>query len=813
MAFGPVVQTPVEDAELVSEDGIEVEIVEDGEEDFFEEEAPPLDHYANLAEEIEDDEKNKISSELLEAYDQDVKSRSDWADAYAKGLDLLGMKVEARTSPWQGASGVFHPILTETIIRFQAQAMGELFPASGPARMKLVGTPTPELMKQGERVEKEINYQTTEEMEEYRDETEQMLFGLPLAGTAFKKIFYDPILSRPTSMYVPAEDLVVSYGATNLAVASRYTHVMKKTPVEIEQLQHVGFYSDVDLGTPAPEYNDIKTKYDEIEGSKPSVTDDDRHTILEIHVNLDMPEPFEDEDGLSRPYIVTIDKSSTEVLAIRRNWLEDDSQKKKRQHFVHYKYLPGMGFYGTGLIHILGGLTRTATSILRQLIDAGTLANLPAGLKTRGLRIKGDNTPFYPGEFRDVDVPGGTIKDNVAFLPFKEPSTVLYQLLGNVVEEARRIGSVADTELTKLSGEMPVGTTFAILEKQMKVMSGIQARLHASLKKELKLISNIIYSNMDEVYAWDAEGDFSRTEDFDGRVDVIPVSDPNAATTAQRVVSHQAALELSQSAPHLYNMGKLHRQMLDVLGIDNAEEIVKLPEDINPSDPVTENMAILKQEPVKVFAYQDHEAHIRVHMAAAQDPKILQMVGQSPFASAIQAAMASHITEHVAHEYRKQIEKQLGVSLPDPEAPMPDDVEVEVSRLAADAADKLLGKHKAEAAHEEAMKQQADPLTQIQQKELALKEQKQKNDNEIELMKVQLDAVRSGANIAHMRERLTSEEARAAITGAIKLATELDKETKTAIEGAKLGISAVKELKGEADEQQRGRTDKKGTQE
>ena len=698
------------------------------------------DHNSNLAEFIEDSDLEEMASNLVEDFESDRTSRKEWSRSYVKGLDLLGMKIEERTQPWEGASGVFHPLLSEAIVRFQAQAMGEIFPAAGPVRTKVVGKQTKEKNEQSKRVEHEMNYMLTEEMTEYRDEMEQMLFRLPLAGSAFKKVYYDPIMERPCSMFVPAEDFVVSYGASDLMSCSRYTHVMKKTENQVRELQVNGFYRDVELPEPSRDDSDIQEKYDEMDGSEAVYDEDDRYTILEMHVDLDMPEPFEDKDGLARPFIVTIDKSSRTILSIRKNWYESDEKKTKRQHFVHYRYLPSLGFYGTGLIHLIGGLAKSATSILRQLIDAGTLSNLPAGLKARGLRIKGDDSPLMPGEFRDVDVPGGAIRDSITFIPYKEPSSVLYQLLGNIVEEGRRIGSIADVQVGNMNPNAPVGTTLALLERSMKVMSGVQSRLHAALKKELRILAKCIHDFMPSEYSYEIEGDFSRTRDFDGRIDVIPVSDPNASTMAQRVTQYQSALQLAQQAPQLYDMGKLHRQMLEVLGIQEADTIIKLPEDIKPKDPVAENMAIMKQEPVKAFKYQDHEAHIAVHTAAAQDPKIQQIIGQSPFASAIQNALAAHITEHVAFQYRAEIEQQLGVPMPDEEKPLPDSVEEELSRITAKAAAAVLEKSKKEVAEQEALAKQQDPLTIIQQKEMALKEAEFAHKKEMDLAKLQVEA-------------------------------------------------------------------------
>ncbi len=802
--------TPFEVEDDVQEEAVQVEIVnpeavsvetEDGgiiidfEGEMTEELLGGEGHDQNLAEVIDEDVLQSMASELVSDFKADQESRSDWAKAYVKGLDLLGMKVEDRQQPWAGASGVFHPILTEAVVRFQAQAMGEIFPPAGPVRTKIVGKNDTEKKDQAFRVENEMNYLLTEEMSEYRDEMEQMLFKLPIAGSAFKKVYYDPLMERPCAMFVPSEDFVVSYGASDLKTCPRYTHVMKKTSNEVLQLQVNGFYRDVELPDPQPDYSDIKQKDNELSGEESVIEDDDRHTILEMHVDMNMPEEFDDPDGIARPYVITIDKTSTEILSIRRNWYEDDEKKKKRMHFVHYRYLPGLGFYGTGLIHLIGGLAKSATSILRQLVDAGTLSNLPAGLKARGLRIKGDDAPLMPGEFRDVDVPGGAIRDSITFIPYKEPSSVLYSLLGNIVEEGRRIGSVADVQVGDTNPQAPVGTTLALMERSMKVMSGVQARLHAALKQELRILAKIIHDYMPEEYSYEMDGDFNRTKDFDGRVDVVPVSDPNAATMSQRVMQYQAALQLAQQAPQLYDMGKLHRQMLEVLGISEASDIIKLPDDIKPKDPVSENMAILKQEPVKAFMYQDHEAHIQVHMTAMQDPKIQQIVGQSPFAGAIQSAMAAHITEHVAFQYRKEIQLQLGVEMPSEDQPLPEDTEEEISRLAAEAAQKLLGKNQAEAAQQQAEEAAKDPLTVIQQRELQIKEAELKHKIEMDRASLDLDATTKIGNLDLQAERIKSENKRAGASIGARIATELDKEQrKDKREGAKLGLEIAKEL-------------------
>jgi len=780
---------------IESEDG---SIIVDFEGEISEDLLGP-DHDSNLAEFMDDADLQALGSDLVEEFLADRQSRKDWARAYVRGMDLLGLKIEDRQQPWAGAAGVFHPLLTEAVVRFQAQAMGELFPASGPVRTKILGKMTVEKFKQAQRVETELNYLLTEVMQEYRDETEQLLFKLPLAGSAFRKVYYDPIRERPAAMFVPAEDFVVAYGAADLDTCPRFTHVMKKTANEVVELQVAGFYRGVDLPDPTPDRTDIQEKYDELDGETAVFDSDDRYTLLEMHVDLDLPGELADPDGVARPYVVTVDKTSQTVLSIRRNWYEDDEKRRKRQHFSHYRYLPGLGFYGTGLIHLIGGLAKSATSILRQLIDAGTLANLPAGLKARGMRIKGDDTPLMPGEFRDVDVPGGAIRDAITFLPYKEPSGVLYQLLGNIVEEGRRIGSVADIQVGDMNAQAPVGTTLALMERSMKVMSGVQARLHAAMKKELRLLARVVHDYMPSEYAYEMDGDFDRVQDFDQRVDVIPVSDPNASTMAQRIMQYQSALQLAQQAPQLYDMGKLHRQMLEVLGIQDADDIIKLPDEIKPKDPVTENMALLKQEPVKAFAYQNHEAHIQTHMAAMQDPKIMQLVGQSPFASAIQSAMMSHITEHVALMYRSQVQRKLGVELPDPEAPLPDDVEFELSGLVAEAAQKLLQQDQAEAKQAEAKKQAEDPLTQIQQRELAIKEMELKHKVEMDKAKLELEKTKATENADLQELRIRSEDRRAGAQLGARLAAELDRaQRKDKLEGAKIGLAIAKELNADA---------------
>jgi hypothetical protein len=781
------------DAITIEEDDGSVTVIMDPD---MQEDIMGPDHNSNFAEFLDEDELDSIGSELVDQFTSDRESRKDWARVYMKGLDLLGLKIEDRDQPWPGACGVYHPVLIEAVVRFQAQAITELFPAGGPVRTKIMGHVNEEKIKQASRVEHEMNYQLTENMSEYRDEMEQMLFRVPMAGSAFKKAYFDPMLERPVSMFVPAEDFVVSYGAADLLTADRYTHVMKKSQNDVRKLMVNGFYRDIELPEPAPEFSDIEEKYNELEGeSSVGIEDDDRHTILEMHVDYDLPEPYSDPDGIARPYVITIDKSSRTVLSIRKNWFEDDTKKQKREHFVHYRYLPGLGFYGIGLIHLIGGLAKSATSILRQLVDAGTLSNLPAGLKARGLRIKGDDSPLSPGEWRDVDIPGGAIRDNIYPLPYKEPSGVLYNLLGNIVDEGRRIGSVADVDISSANQNAPVGTTLALLERSLKVMSGVQARIHHSFKKELKILAQIIHDHMPATYDYDLDGQFSRVDDFDRRVDVTPVSDPNSATTSQRIIAYQAALQLAQQAPQLYNLGMLHRQMLETLSIPNADEIVKLPEDIKPNDPVTENMMILKQEPTKAFAYQDHEAHIATHMAMMNDPKIREIVGQSPFAGAIQGAIVEHVTEHVALQYRKEVEKQLGVPLPESEVLLPEDVERDLAPLIAQAAEKVLQKDQAEAAQKQSQEEQQNPLTQIQQREIALKEAEFNHKREMDMAKLQAEIQNKEASREVELERISSQERQEGARLGVRVASEKDKlDREEQMEGVKLGVEIAKSI-------------------
>ena len=756
-------------------------------------------HDSNLAEFMSEGDLDALASELVAQFESDRNSRADWEDAYIRGLDLLGLKFEDRSTPWEGACGVFHPMLSEAVIRFQAQTIQEIYPASGPVKTSIVGKLTDDKVKQAHRVENYLNYLITQRMTEYRTETEKLLFSLPIAGSAFRKVYFDPNMDRPCAMFVPAEDFVVSYGASDLSTCERATHVMKKTSNEIRKLQVAGFYSNFDLPPPAPDISEIQQKYNRLTGDSENYEFDNRHTLLEMHVDIDLL-GFEDTDrgaptGIALPYVVTIDKSSRTILAIRRNWYEDDPKKLKRDHYVHYQYLPGLGFYGFGLVHMIGGLSKSATSLLRQLVDAGTLANLPGGLKSRGLRIKGDDTPIMPGEFRDVDVPGGAIRDNISFLPYKEPSNVLYQLLGDIVQEGRRFASAADVKASDINGEAPVGTTLAVLEREMKVMSAVQARVHAAVSSELKILSEIVKDYGPGTYPYDLEDGQVMVEDFDDRVDIIPVSDPNAGTMAQRIMQYQAALQLAASAPQMYDMPLLHRQMLDVLGIQDADKIVPTENDIKPTDPVTENMNILNGDPVKAFIYQDHEAHIQVHMAATENPEMQKLIKKAPNAKAMQAAMSAHIAEHVAFAYRAKIEQQLGVALPGPDEKLPEDIELRISRLVAPAADQVTGKAQMMAQAEQNAKQMQDPIVQMQQKELAIKEQQAVAKAQSEMAKIQVDLEKSRNKSMVDLQKMEQQERIESARLASKMATQQSKdESQKEIEGFKAGFNAIRDL-------------------
>ena len=762
------------------------------------------DFYDNLAEEIDDRELSSIASELLEGFEGDIASRKDWIQTYVDGLELLGLKIEERSEPWEGACGVYHPLLSEALVKFQAETMMSIFPAAGPVKTHVIGKETPEKKAAAERVQEDMNYELTEVMQEYRPETERMLWGLGLAGNAFKKVYEDAQLGRQVSMYVPAEDMVVPYGASSLESADRITHVMRKTENELRALQVAGFYRDVDLGEPANVLDEVEKKIAEKLGFRAS--SDDRYKILEMHVNLDL-DGYEHTDengeptGIALPYIVTIEKGTSTVLSIRRNWEPEDEKHKKLQHFVHYGYIPGFGFYCFGLIHLIGAYAKSGTSLIRQLVDAGSLANLPGGFKTRGLRVKGDDTPIAPGEFRDVDVPSGVMRDNIMPLPYKEPSQVLMALLNQIVEEGRRFANTADLQISDMSAAAPVGTTLAILERTLKVMSAVQARIHYSLKQELKLLKKIIAENAPLDYDYEPEEGSRKAKQSDyHNVDVIPVSDPNASTMAQKIVQYQAVMQLAAQSPNLFNMPLLYRQMLDVLSIKNAHKLIPLPEDMKPKDPVTENQDILMMKPAKAFQYQDHTSHITVHMSAMKDPKILQLLQGNPMAQQLQSAMMAHINEHLGFQYRVEIEKQLGISLPAQKDESGDDinmdpeVEARLAPLLAQASQRLLQQNQAQAAQQQAQQQAQDPLVQMQQKELQIKQAEQQRKSQKDQTDAQLKM-----------EQIKVERARIAAQTAMEAAkSQSQKDSAETIEKMKMGIEMVKHIseKGKAHELQ-----------
>jgi hypothetical protein len=772
------------DSVSIGIDGLEIEI---------EPSAPTADDFdANLADFISQGDLTEIAGDLLGDFDDDISSRKDWIQTYVDGLELLGMKIEERTEPWEGACGVYHPLLSEALVKFQAETIMETFPAAGPVKTVIIGKETPEIKDAAQRVQDDMNHQLTDVMQEYRPEHERMIWGLGLAGNAFKKVYYDPHLERQVSMFVPAEDIVVPYGASNLQSSPRVTHVMRKTENEVKRLQFAGFYRDIELESPSGALDEVEKKIAEKMGFRAST--DDRYKLLEMHVDLDLP-GYEDKDkdgnptGIALPYVVTIEKGSQTILSIRRNWRPEDETKQKRQHFVHYGYVPGFGFYCFGLIHLVGAFAKSGTSLIRQLVDAGTLSNLPGGFKTRGLRVKGDDTPISPGEFRDVDVPSGAIKDNLMTLPYKEPSQVLYSLLGTIVEEGRRFASAGDMKVSDMSAQAPVGTTLAILERTLKVMSAVQSRIHYSMKQELRLLKEIIRDYTPEEYAYTPEEGTPRAKksDYD-RVDVIPVSDPNAATMAQKIVQYQAVLQLAQGAPQIYNLPQLHRQMLDVLGIRNAQKLIPLQEDHKPRDPVSENMDALIGKPLKAFMYQDQDAHIMSHMNFLQDPMTQQIISQNPMAQQIAAALQAHVAEHFGFKYRQLIEQQVGAPIPylkDEDETIPEEYEVQLSRLVAQASQQLLQQNQTQAAQQQAQQQMQDPIIQMQMQELELKAK------EID-RKLQKDQ----ADVALRKEQLDIERERVEIQGELegtKLGAKLAKEKDDAEvndlkEGTKMGI-------------------------
>jgi hypothetical protein len=785
----PDLEIEVEDPESVTlrTDGLEIEIEpRDEDEESFED---------NLAEYIPDNELTLLAGELIDAYEEDLSSRKDWIQTYVDGLDLLGMKIEERTEPWAGACGVTHPLLSEALVKFQSETIMETFPAAGPVKAKIIGKETPEKKAAAERVQTDMNFRLTEEMPEYRPEHERMLWGLGLAGNAFKKVYFDPSWGRQVSLFVPAEDVVIPYGATSLKTAERVTHVMRKSENELRKLQVAGFYLDVDLGDPVNTIEEVEKKIAEKLGFR--ATSDDRYRILEMQVDLDLP-GYEDVDedgeetGIALPYIVTIEKNTQTILSIRRNWKPDDELKQKRSHFVHYGYIPGFGFYNFGLIHLIGAFAKSGTSILRQLVDAGTLSNLPGGLKSRGLRVKGDDTPITPGEFRDVDVPSGSIRDNILPLPYKEPSQVLASLMNQIIEEGRNFANAGNIAVSDMSSESPVGTTLAILEKTLKTMSAIQARIHYSMHEEFRLLKDIIRDYTPEEYAYDPEegGRKIKQSDYD-QVDVIPVSDPNSATMAQKVVQYQAVLQLATGAPQLYDLPLLHRQMLDVLGIKNAAKLVPMQDDQRPRDPVTENMDILKGKPVKAFMYQDHQAHMAVHQMAMQDPKIQSVLQQNPNAPGLQAAMMAHINEHLGYEYKKQIEAQIGMQIPDyeDEQTIPEDMESQIAQMAAQASQQLLQQHQQEAQQQQNQQQMQDPIIQMQMQELQIKQAEVQR----KIAKDKLDAEAKDKQMQIELARIDAQKEIAGANMAMKHASDTQRnEKEQKVEGFRMGMEMNK---------------------
>ena len=696
----------------------------------------------NLAEALEDGDLQELSSDLLGLVEADIESRKEWADTFVKGLDTLGLKYEERTDPWDGACGVYSTVLTEAVIRFQAETMSETFPAAGPVKVKILGDETQEKIEAAERVKADMNYELTERMVEYRPEHERMLYSLGLAGSAFKKVYFDPNLGRQMAIYIPAEDVIVPYGASTIEQAERVSHIMRKTKNELKKLQAGGFYRDVELGDPEPFHTDIEEKKAEDDGF--SISDDSRFAIYEIHADLIIDGIDEDDDEIAKPYVVTIERGTGEVLAIRRNWSEDDELMLKRQHFVHYVYVPGFGFYGLGLIHIIGGYAKAGTSLIRQLVDAGTLSNLPGGLKSRGLRIKGDDTPIEPGEWKDVDVPSGSIRDNIMPLPYKEPSQTLLALLNQITTEGRRLGAISDMNISDMSANAPVGTTLALLERTLKPMAAVQSRVHYTMKQEFKLLKAIMAEYAPEEYGYQPlRGEVSARQLDYMMVDVIPVSDPNSSTMAQRVVQYQAVLQMTKQAPQIYDLPQLHRQMIEVLGVKNADKLVPTREDSKPVDPVSENMDALVGKPIRAFIYQDHQAHIATHTSFMQDPPVAQMIGQNPQAQQIMASLQAHIAEHLGFQYRQQIEEKLGVPLPPPGEQLPEQIEVDLSRLIAEAGAQVTQGHQQEAAQKQAEQQQQDPIFQQKQAELQLKGQEvqrkaAKDQQEVQLKQADL---------------------------------------------------------------------------
>jgi hypothetical protein len=764
----------------------------------------PVQHDDNLADILEEGDLRSIGSDIVSLFESDKTSRSDWYRTYIKGLDSLGMKIEERTEPWDGACGVFHPILSEAVVRFQSNAIVELFPAAGPVKPLLLGRETPEKIEQARRVSEEMNYQLTENMPEYRSETEQLLFRLPLAGSCFRKVYFDGLNGRPSSMMVSAEDFIVDYATTDLDTCERATHVMRKSSNEVRKLQVAGLYSDIALSQPTPELTETREKEDSLSGSSKTYEQENTHVILEVHIDYDLPGEFADEAGIARPYIITVDKSTSNVLSIYRNWREDDPSYKRRDYFVRYLYTPGFGFYGFGLIHLLGSIAKSSTAILRQLVDAGTLSNLPGGLKTKGLRTTDEDEPIRPGEWRDISVPAGSIRDNIFALPYKEPSGVLYQLLNTIVEEGRRIGSIADVEVGEMKENAPVGTVLALLERSMKVMSAVHARIHASLRKELKLISNVILENMPAQYDWDLEQKFNRQQDFDGRVDIIPVSDPNAATMSAKVVQFQAVMQMVQANPDIYNLPEVHKSGLEILGVKEIERLIPAQDPPPPLDPVTENMNVLTGKPIQAYMEQDHEAHLQTHLNAMFDPKMQQIIGQSPNAQMVQSAMEAHIAEHLGFQYRSDIEQRIGSQLPPPGEQLPPEVEVGLSRLIAKASDKLREDHEFEMQEKEAEELRKDPAFQLREREVATKEMQAQHKAIMDENKALSDIVKAAAKDLLEREKIRSEERKtAARIGADMAMSEENLTSTEKTEGLRIGKDIARDIRQDVRETQR----------
>ena len=806
------VEEEMPDDEALPEGGLEIEIVnpdmvtlDDGSVEITlvpggDDSDMPFD--GNLAEDMEDTERSTLAEELLGLIDADVDSRKEWADTFVKGLDVLGFRYEERTEPWEGACGVYSTVLAEAAIRFQAETMSETFPASGPVTTKILGSETKEKNEAAARVKGDMNYELTENMVEYRPEHERMLYSLGLAGSAFKKIYFDPNLGRQVALFIPAEDCIVPYGASHIETAERVTHVMRKTKNELKKLQVNEFYREIELEEPEPHHSDIEIRKAKEGGY--SLTDDDRYAVYEVHADL-VIEGFDDsDDEIAKPYVVTIERGSGEVLSVRRNWDPTDTLMLKRQHFVHYPYVPGFGFYGLGLIHIIGGYARAGTSIVRQLVDAGTLSNLPGGLKSRGLRIKGDDTPIEPGEFRDVDVPSGSIRDNITFLPYKEPSQTLLALLNQITTEGRRLGAISDMNISDMSANAPVGTTLALLERTLKPMAAVQARVHYAMKQEFKLLKVLMAEYAAPEYSYQpVRGEVSARQSDYAMVDVIPVSDPNSSTMAQRVVQYQAVLQMSQSAPQIYDLPQLHRQMIDVLGVKNADKLVPIREDMEPVDPVSENMSALVGKPMKAFIYQDHDAHIGAHMSFLKDPQVAQMIGQNPQAQQIGTSLQAHIAEHLGFRYRKQIEEKMGAPLPPPNQPLPEEIEVNLARVVAEAGKQLTQEHEKEAAQQQAQQQAQDPLIQMQQQELQIKTQevqrkaqKDAGDMQIKQEEQKRKLTKDQADVMLEEQRLELERLEVGIDAkkaGVKLRADRKSETdKTDLEIARL-VASTKE--------------------